>query len=87
MQNLSIAAGSYGIEAEPLTGRTHQIRVHAADKGFPILGDRLYGGTSAARVFLHAAELSLQHPETNKPITFQALPDFEADVEAFSSLV
>jgi RluA family pseudouridine synthase len=35
------------VEAEPLTGRTHQIRVHAADKGFPILGDTLYGGTPA----------------------------------------
>src|SRR5579883_3469129 len=34
------------IEAEPITGRTHQIRVHAATEGFPILGDTLYGGTA-----------------------------------------
>src|SRR5216117_3625694 len=41
------------IEAEPLTGKTHQIRVHAAASGFPILGDTLYGGAPAARVHLH----------------------------------
>src|SRR5207253_2965001 len=35
------------IEAEPVTGRTHQIRVHAAEHGFPLLGDTLYGGTRA----------------------------------------
>jgi 23S rRNA (cytosine1962-C5)-methyltransferase len=58
------------VEAEPLTGKTHQIRVHAADKGFPILGDALYGGTPAARVFLHAAEISFTHPATRKPVTF-----------------
>ena len=33
------------VEAQPLTGRTHQIRVHAAERGFPILGDALYGGS------------------------------------------
>ncbi len=43
------------VSAEPLTGRTHQIRVHAAENGFPILGDTLYGGTASSRVFLHAA--------------------------------
>jgi 23S rRNA-/tRNA-specific pseudouridylate synthase len=60
-------AGCYEmVEAEPLTGRTHQIRVHAAEKGFPILGDTLYGGTPASRVFLHAAELTLTHPATGQ---------------------
>ena len=67
------------IEAEPLTGRTHQVRVHAAAQGFPILGDTLYGGTPAARVFLHAAELTLHHPATGNEMTFTALPDFAAD--------
>ena len=43
------------IEARPLTGRTHQIRVHMAGKGLPILGDALYGGAASARVCLHAA--------------------------------
>ena len=67
------------VEAEPLTGKTHQIRVHAAEKGFPVLGDTLYGGTPAARVFLHAAEISFTHPATGKPVTFQAPANFAAD--------
>ena len=66
------------VEAEPLTGRTHQIRVHAAETGFPVLGDTLYGGTPAARVFLHAAEISFTHPATGKPVTFQAPANFDA---------
>ena len=67
------------VEAEPLTGRTPQIRVHAADSGFPILGDTLYGGSPFPRVCLHAAEITLGHPASNKEITFRAPPDFEAD--------
>ncbi len=67
------------VEAEPLTGRTHQIRVHAAETGFPVLGDTLYGGTPAARVFLHAAEISFTHPATGKPVTFRAPANFDAD--------
>ena len=54
------SSGCRMVEAEPLTGRTHQIRVHAAEKGFPILGDTLYGGTPAPRVYLHAAELTAE---------------------------
>ena len=61
------------VEAEPLTGRTHQIRVHAAAMGFPILGDTLYGGTAAPRVYLHAAELTLKHPASGGELTFRAL--------------
>jgi len=60
------------VEAEPLTGRTHQIRVHAAERGFPILGDALYGGTPAARVYLHAAELTLKHPVSGGEMTIRA---------------
>ena len=67
------------LEASPLTGRTHQIRVHAAESGFPILGDTLYGGTPAARVFLHAAEISFAHPATGKLLTFRAPANFDAD--------
>jgi 23S rRNA (cytosine1962-C5)-methyltransferase len=65
------------VEAEPLTGKTHQIRVHAAESGFPVLGDTLYGGTPAARVFLHAAEISFAHPATGKPVTFRAPANFD----------
>jgi 23S rRNA (cytosine1962-C5)-methyltransferase len=74
-----LKAGLQTVEAEPLTGKTHQIRVHAAESGFPILGDTLYGGTPAARVFLHAAEISFTHPATGKPVTFHAPANFDAD--------
>ena len=67
------------MEAEPLTGKTHQIRVQAAESGFPILGDTLYGGTPATRVFLHAAEISFTHPATGAPVTFNAPANFDAD--------
>lgn len=67
------------VEAEPLTGRTHQIRVHAAESGFPILGDTLYGGTKFPRVCLHATEITFKHPQTNEQVTFRAAPDFAGD--------
>lgn len=67
------------VTAEPLTGRTHQIRVHAAEQGFPVLGDVLYGGTPASRVYLHAAELSLRHPASGEEITLCAPLDFGVD--------
>jgi 23S rRNA (cytosine1962-C5)-methyltransferase len=66
------------IHAEPLTGRTHQIRVHAAENGFPILGDTLYGGTPAARVFLHAAEIEFAHPATGETVTYRVAANFLA---------
>lgn len=52
------------IEASPETGRMHQIRVHLASAGMPILGDRLYGtgAESAPRLMLHAAKLVIAHP-------------------------
>jgi 23S rRNA (cytosine1962-C5)-methyltransferase len=67
------------VKAEPLTGRTHQIRVHAAESGFPILGDTLYGGTTSSRVFLHAGEIAFTHPATNAPVKFFALVDFDKE--------
>jgi 23S rRNA-/tRNA-specific pseudouridylate synthase len=67
------------VEASPLTGRTHQIRVHAAETGFPILGDALYGGTPAPRLFLHAVELTFRHPASGEEVRFCSSPDFDAD--------
>jgi 23S rRNA (cytosine1962-C5)-methyltransferase len=67
------------VEASPLTGRTHQIRVQAAEGGFPVLGDTLYGGLPYPRVCLHAAELVFQHPATGEPVLFRAPADFAAD--------
>ena len=68
------------IRALPRTGRTHQIRVHLAHLGHPILGDRTYGkfdqpafaGWPMPRVMLHAHRLRLTHPATGKPMTFEA---------------
>jgi 23S rRNA (cytosine1962-C5)-methyltransferase len=71
--------GVWMVDAEPLTGKTHQIRVHAAASHFPILGDVLYGGTAAQRVFLHAAEITFKHPITGEEISFSAPPNFEED--------
>ncbi|MBX3158655.1 MAG: RluA family pseudouridine synthase [Deltaproteobacteria bacterium] len=65
------------------TGRTHQIRVHAADHGWPLAGDALYGGAplaGLARQALHAALLELDHPVTGERLRFEApLP---ADLQA-----
>jgi len=72
----------FSVEAEPVTGRTHQIRVHAAEKGFPILGDSLYGGSPFSRVCLHAAELKLCHPLDGRELLFSAAADFDTDPRA-----
>jgi 23S rRNA (cytosine1962-C5)-methyltransferase len=65
------------LEAEPVTGRTHQIRVHALDKGYPIFGDVLYGGTSAERLWLHSEQLQFRQPATLEPINFSVPANFE----------
>ncbi|MDR1978037.1 MAG: RluA family pseudouridine synthase [Synergistaceae bacterium] len=56
-----------------LTGRTHQIRVHMATAGHPLVGDVLYGAKGLpnfARVFLHSWRLAFTHPSTGQPLTF-----------------
>ena len=67
------------VEAFPTTGRTHQIRVHAAAAGFPILGDPLYGGTPARRLHLHAASVTLRHPATKQVVVFRAPADWDRE--------
>lgn len=64
--------GRVFVEAELFTGRTHQIRVHLSQKGLPILGDVLYGGRAAQRIFLHALSLELPHPLTGELLHFEA---------------
>ncbi len=62
------------VRFEPLTGRTHQIRVHAASEGFPLLGDFLYGRESSliGRHALHCSEMELCHPQDGRPMHFSA---------------
>jgi tRNA pseudouridine32 synthase/23S rRNA pseudouridine746 synthase len=68
------------LELEPLTGRTHQLRVHLQALGHPILGDALYGTPQALakadRLLLHATELSLAHPLSGQPLNFHSRPAF-----------
>lgn len=71
------ALGRTRIALEPVTGRSHQLRVHLAHIGHPILGDELYGdiGTSA-RLLLHASELRLVHPLFGTPLHFTSTAPF-----------
>jgi 23S rRNA pseudouridine1911/1915/1917 synthase len=76
------------VEARPETGRTHQLRVHLAHLGAPLLGDARYGGprrvgeVAIPRVMLHARRLELVHPVTGAPIAFEApVPDDFARAE------
>lgn len=84
------------LAAEPRTGRTHQLRVHFASSGHPIVGDRLYGAparlnlagrevNTLERNFLHASRLEFQHPRSGKQLSFEApLP---ADLRQFLNSV
>ncbi|MCM2250130.1 MAG: RluA family pseudouridine synthase [Geothrix sp.] len=56
------------------TGRTHQIRVHLAHLGRPVLGDALYGGAASDRLWLHAWQLGLKHPVTGADLRLEAPP-------------
>jgi len=64
------------VEVKLETGRKHQIRVHLAEKGFPIVGDRAYGSSSSPirRMALHAANLAFTHPRTGKRMEFHSPP-------------
>lgn len=74
-------AGTTLIEAEPVTGRTHQIRVHAVHAGHPLLGDDKYGSREGqrlaerlglSRLFLHAAALTFPEPRSGRPVHIKA---------------
>lgn len=85
-RTLSASEDGALVELSPETGRMHQLRVHMAHIGRPLVGDVRYGGAltfagrGAGRLMLHAAKLAFPHPETNERITLEApLPDdFEA---------
>lgn len=85
IKNYALLPTAYTLlELTPLTGRTHQIRVHLKYLGHPIVGDPFYGGRKAARedrkfcprVFLHASFLKLSHPESGEELKFESpLPE------------
>ncbi len=65
--------GRCAMEVRLATGRTHQIRIHLAEIGCPIVGEYVYGQVEGApRLALHAAQLSLTHPESRKPLRFDS---------------
>jgi len=67
-----VLPGGLVVEARPRTGRKHQIRIHLARAGVPILGDPTYGGRAAhraPRLMLHASRLALRHPVTGAPVS------------------
>lgn len=72
--------GHSRLALEPLTGRTHQLRLHLQAIGHPILGDALYGTpaalAAAPRLLLHACALQLPHPEHGGPLAFASPPPF-----------
>lgn len=74
--------GAYWLEAQPKTGRTHQIRVHTSEAGLPILGDpqyfpkNVFSTTKAPRLMLHAFQLEFDHPVSGEPMKLESpLPD------------
>lgn len=80
------APGGLWIQAQPQTGRMHQIRVHLAECGLPIFADTLYGASrdaaariQASRIMLHAASLTFPHPIHKNEITISSAPpgDFQ----------
>lgn len=70
----------FSVKLNPITGRSHQLRLHMRSLGHPILGDVLYadkiGSQRTTRLMLHASEIEFTHPRTLQPITIKCAPDF-----------
>ena len=75
-----VATDATRLELAPITGRTHQLRVHLQALGHPILGDALYaseaGLAKSNRLLLHASALTLTHPVTDEALSFYNAPPF-----------
>ncbi|MFZ2651187.1 MAG: RluA family pseudouridine synthase [Burkholderiaceae bacterium] len=75
VQRLVFSCGCSALQCTLHSGRTHQIRVHLASRGHPLVGDGLYGGAPALgmqRQALHAAVLAFKHPATGRALAFEA---------------
>ena len=87
---VEVLEGALLVEARPRTGRKHQIRIHLAEAGMPVLGDTLYGAKAVAagspppRLMLHASRLALPHPLTGAPLVIESPwpEDFRRVLEA-----
>ncbi|PHM66531.1 ribosomal large subunit pseudouridine synthase C [Xenorhabdus stockiae] len=79
-QVLEYEAQATRVRLAPITGRSHQLRVHMLALGYPILGDRFYAHQQAKelapRLQLHAQELSITHPAYGSPMHFECIADF-----------
>ena len=73
-QSLLVLDGFSLVSFHLETGRTHQIRVHMAAAGHPLLGDDMYGGPTSlvTRQALHCAQVSFLHPVTQRPLSFSS---------------
>jgi 23S rRNA pseudouridine955/2504/2580 synthase len=90
VKRLKTSEAYSALELQLMTGRTHQIRVHLAHAGHPVLGDDKYGDFAlnrtlakegVKRLFLHARRLSLRHPLTSEALRFES--PVPADMDAF----
>ncbi|NWK55773.1 RluA family pseudouridine synthase [Verrucomicrobiaceae bacterium N1E253] len=77
---LGVESGRTRVSFTPVTGRTHQLRLHASHAkglGVPIVGDPFYGhGTGPGQLLLHACELGFTHPDTGESLHFRSAPAF-----------
>lgn len=77
---LEVVGGNSRLKLSPITGRSHQLRIHCEALGHPILGDNLYGTpysqTATKELCLHAQSLSFNHPTSDERLTFSSEPDF-----------
>jgi tRNA pseudouridine32 synthase/23S rRNA pseudouridine746 synthase len=75
-RRLAIECNTTRVELEPVTGRTHQLRVHLAALGHAIIGDTLYDGLPASRLMLHACALEFIHPLSSEMLNFKSEAPF-----------
>jgi tRNA pseudouridine32 synthase/23S rRNA pseudouridine746 synthase len=69
-------ANTTRLELEPITGRTHQLRVHLLAVGHAIVGDRLYAAPAHPRLLLHASSIALAHPASGRMLSLHSAPPF-----------